>query len=64
MAVQVEAEMMAHIAAAEKKSNILERQLNQVSDYAVTFTVSAQVLGEAVLSAVSNSNIGSRLAGD
>lgn len=31
MAVQVEAEMMAHIAAAEKKSNILERQLNQVS---------------------------------
>lgn len=27
---QVEAEMMAHIAAAEKKSNILERQLNQV----------------------------------
>lgn len=29
--VQVETEMMAHIAAAEKKSNILERQLNQVS---------------------------------
>lgn len=28
--VQIEAEMMAHIAAAEKKSNILERQLNQV----------------------------------
>lgn len=27
---QVEAEMMAHIAAAEKKSNILERQLEQV----------------------------------
>lgn len=28
--VQIEAEMMSHIAAAEKKSNILERQLNQV----------------------------------
>lgn len=29
--MQVEAEMMAHIAAAEKKSNILERQLTQVT---------------------------------
>jgi hypothetical protein len=28
--VQIEAEMMAHIAVAEKKSNILEHQLNQV----------------------------------
>jgi hypothetical protein len=30
--LQVEAELMAHISAAEKKSNILERQLNQVCD--------------------------------
>jgi hypothetical protein len=33
--VQVEAEMLAHIASAEKKSKLLEEQLKHVSDWHV-----------------------------